>query len=504
MQFNKSLGLALASAMGVSTPVFADMTPADVWAALKNNAETNGAELTAQESTTGDGLTLTDITLTQSLTDNNGKTHMSLSGLSFVDKGDGSVAVVCPADEKAVIETELPDASKNGKVSMTLDCSKLDIRVSGTPENFKSTYSGPEVTISLDDVNTPPSDAKLDMFMLTMTGIEGETSTVTGSDYQIAQKLTAETASYKMALDDTKLNQKMVAEFKGEGLTYDGDFTMGGGTDTSNMLASLAKMATTAKMAMGKADWTVEMTEGGAQKFAGSAKTGAINSDIALKDGVIDIKAEADGLSLGSSAGLPFAIDTDIEKLAWNYTMPLLKSDTPQNFKFGFELDKAKLPDILWTMFDPQGKLSHDPLTLATQIDGTSLLSVDLVDPEALTAAQTSNTAIGQFKTLNIDKLFLSALGAEFDGSGNLSFNYNGTDANAAPVPDGKIQLMLKGGESLLDKLIESGLVPQEQAAGVRMMIGLFTKPGTDADTLTSQFEFTADGQILANGQRIK
>ena len=46
--------------------------------------------------------------------------------------------------------------------------------------------------------------------------------------------------------------------------------------------------------------------------------------------------------------------------------------------------------------------------------------------------------------------------------------------------------------------------VPEEQAAGARMMMGLFAVPGDGEDTLTSTIEVKGDGQILANGQRIK
>ena len=72
------------------------------------------------------------------------------------------------------------------------------------------------------------------------------------------------------------------------------------------------------------------------------------------------------------------------------------------------------------------------------------------------------------------------------------------------PKPVGAVDLSLSGGNGLLDKLIAMGLFPQEQAMGVRMMMGLFAVPGDAPDTLNSKIEFTQDGQILANGQRIK
>ena len=59
-------------------------------------------------------------------------------------------------------------------------------------------------------------------------------------------------------------------------------------------------------------------------------------------------------------------------------------------------------------------------------------------------------------------------------------------------------------GNGLIDKVTKMGLVPQDQAMGARMMLGMFAKPGEGTDTMTSKIEFNADGSIMANGQRIQ
>jgi hypothetical protein len=55
-----------------------------------------------------------------------------------------------------------------------------------------------------------------------------------------------------------------------------------------------------------------------------------------------------------------------------------------------------------------------------------------------------------------------------------------------------------------LDKLVLMGLLPEEQAMGARMMMGLFAVPGGAEDTLTSKIEINDEGHVLANGQRIQ
>jgi hypothetical protein len=49
------------------------------------------------------------------------------------------------------------------------------------------------------------------------------------------------------------------------------------------------------------------------------------------------------------------------------------------------------------------------------------------------------------------------------------------------------------------------GLLPEDQAMGARMMMGMFARPGDGEDTLVSKIEVDgASGSISANGQRLK
>ena len=54
-----------------------------------------------------------------------------------------------------------------------------------------------------------------------------------------------------------------------------------------------------------------------------------------------------------------------------------------------------------------------------------------------------------------------------------------------------------------MDRLVQMGLLPAEQAGMARMMMGMFTQPVGD-DMLSSRIEINEAGHILANGQRIQ
>ena len=73
------------------------------------------------------------------------------------------------------------------------------------------------------------------------------------------------------------------------------------------------------------------------------------------------------------------------------------------------------------------------------------------------------------------------------------------TDARIT-TPEG-----FNGVNGLLDTLGGMGVIPADQVTGVRMMLGLFTKPGAEGeDKLTTDLEFKEGGTVFANGQQVR
>ncbi|MFD2438949.1 hypothetical protein ACFSS8_00315 [Paracoccus kondratievae] len=70
-------------------------------------------------------------------------------------------------------------------------------------------------------------------------------------------------------------------------------------------------------------------------------------------------------------------------------------------------------------------------------------------------------------------------------------------------TPVGELNASYEGVNGLIDKLSTIGLIPEDQAMSVRMMMAMFAKPVGD-DKLETKLEFKEDGSIFANGQQIK
>ena len=71
------------------------------------------------------------------------------------------------------------------------------------------------------------------------------------------------------------------------------------------------------------------------------------------------------------------------------------------------------------------------------------------------------------------------------------------------PLPTGKMDLKLTGGNTLLDKLVAMGLLPKDQAMGFKMMVSMFANAAADKDEMTSTLEFKDKG-FYANGQKLQ
>ena len=136
---------------------------------------------------------------------------------------------------------------------------------------------------------------------------------------------------------------------------------------------------------------------------------------------------------------------------------------------------------------------------------GKAKLLFDLLDPAQMEAVDRGEAMPGELNAVTLNALTVRAAGAELTGEGAFTFDNSDLETfDGMPAPEGSVDLALSGGNGLLDKLVNMGLLPEEQAMGARMMMGLFAVPGAGEDSLTSKIEVKSDGQILANGQRLK
>ncbi|WP_299966581.1 DUF2125 domain-containing protein [uncultured Roseobacter sp.] len=498
-----TLGVALAMAPAAQ----ADITAQDVWRDWQAYFVGLGQTLEATEVDEGDALVLTDLTFSSTNPGNDGETVIRLGQITFQETDDGSVDILVPEVMSATIETLLPEAEP---VVMRFDLRLQDMaaNVTGVPTEMVTTYSAREITAELADPTIEGDAEPMDIDgLFTLTDLSGTTETTVGGTRSYVQDLDAGAMLYNLEIDDPD---------------SDGRMSIAG---TLNTLASDSR--STVPLAVVGAEGMADLLDAGmnvdgsftyqdgSTAFSlvdGNDGTQQMSAQTSTEGGTLGVSMAEDGLTYdiagqGLAAVLslpdfPVPITLDMEEARFNLTMPVRQSETAEEVALGLTLDAFTLSDALWALFDPQGTLPRDPGTIALDLTGTARLLLDILDPTAAEAMAVPGATVAEIETLDINTLEIALAGAALTGTG--AFTFDNSDPTAPARPSGAADLMLKGGNALLDGLVAIGLLPEDNAIGARMMMGMLAVPGDAPDTLNSRIEVTEEGHIIANGQRIR
>lgn len=501
--------VALGVALGGSA-AFADVTAEQVWADWRGYMSDAGYTVDATESRSGDTLTVSGLTMTMQIPEDDAAVTMTMGDMDFIDNGDGTVSIAIPPELPISISVGGPD-SEEADIGLTYASQALEITVSGDPSDLTYDYSAQMLRISLAELVVEGEAVDLAEFgtaSLELADLSGATRMQVSDDLRRSeQKVTTGAVAYLMDFSDPEGGDgRFVMRGGADGLDFGGVFSLPPDMDTSEMARMLENgfaFDGTFSFTNGSSEFNFKEDDEVVQGSSRS-ETGALR--VAMDRSGLAYSGNAEGVDMRmAGADIPFPIELAVRESGFNIRMPLMASDAQQPFELGLTLADFTMSDMIWGVFDPAGQLPRDPATVAIDLAGTVKLFFDLLDPEQMEALETGETVPGELDALDINSLTVRAAGAELTGSGAFTFdNTDLTTFDGMPAPTGKANLMLKGGNALLDKLVAMGLLPEDEAMGVRMMMGLFAVPGEGDDTLTSTIEVQGNGQILANGQRIK
>jgi hypothetical protein len=488
---------------------YADVTAEQVWADWRDYMMDAGYTLDATENRSGDTLTISGISMTFEVPEEDMTIDMSMGDMSFVDNGDGTVSITVAPSLPIDIAVDAEDG-EDVEIGLDYATEGLSIDVSGDPENMTYAYSAASIALTLVSLNIEGEDVPMDEFgqaEFRMADVEGSTEMSVGNLRSSVQKITSGAVSYVMDFNEPDDGGgRFVLRGEAEGMQFDGTASLPNDMDPEQMAAALK-----AGFAF---DGSFSFTNG-SSNFNFKDEEETVQGTSSSASGQLGLKMDESGLSYSgegtditmsmAGADIPFPLELAMQQAGFNLTMPVTAGEGEQPFALGLTLGDFTMSDLIWGIFDPSGQLPRDPATIAFDTSGTVSLLVDLLDPEEMERVEDGETMPGEINSLDLNSLTISAAGAELTGDGSFTFdNSDLTTFEGMPAPTGAVNLMLVGGNALLDKLVAMQLVPEEQAAGARMMMGLFAVPGDGEDTLTSTIEVKGDGQILANGQRIK
>ncbi|MEI6098766.1 MAG: DUF2125 domain-containing protein [Alphaproteobacteria bacterium] len=441
----------------------------DVAAKYLSEAGESGQNLSAAFASS-----ILDVTLLDAVAAGETQIKLSLNNL------DGKMELTgLPAEAKADPNADLEAALAAG---MTFDASlaygigALDVSgmQDGKPMKMAGTLGGGSTTVALD-AGKFHSEAINKALSLNVSG----TDQAAGGDFTFNGAM----ADFATSLD-----------IKGQGWSKSDDINVA--LKAGLIMAGTGALGSTnVDYAGGPADGPVKL----------KGALAGMQTSFALSAGQVttDLDAKAITMTL-ASPDIPLPeLTLDLGQLAFAVVLPVAKSDTPAPFSFLTRIVDLKLPQGLWTMFDPTGSLPTDPASLIIDTKGTVTLTQDLMD-DAVALENGMEDSPGLLNSLDIPQILLRAAGAEVTAKGGFTFDNSDTQSlQGMPMPTGKIDIRATGVNTLVDKLVSMGLLAQDQVMQGRMMLSMFANTSTTADEITSTLEFKDKG-FFANGQQLQ
>lgn len=490
----KTLGASAAlSALLSSGAVWADVTADQVWGNWSGYLETFGYTVViGSEQRAGDTLVLTDLVL--SMTRPEGTVDINISELRLKETGDGKVSVTMSNDIPLWGHSQV-EPGNEVTVTMMLRQQGLETLVSGSETDMAYDTSAPSISVELEAAESAGTTAPVKM-LLTMTDMAGAYSITTDAGQQANSELTVA----KVSLAASGADPSTDATFSINGSMQDfgilTELFLPAGIDMTDMAAAVgAGFYVDGEVNYGAGDFSME--------FADASGPGTVTTS--GSGGMFYASLSADGLEYGIEGGsssvsmqvpdLPIPVDFTLQGTSFLMSMPISKRDESQTFALKLGLAGLSVSEQIWAMGDPMAQLPHTPIDLLVDITGSARLLVNLFD-----AAEVESVPLpGEVNSVDINAMHLAALGADLSGTGAFTFD----NSMGMPIPKGAVDMRLVGAYALMDKLSAMGLLPSDQVAGFRAMLGLFSVPAGD-DELTSKIEIREDGGVYANGQRLQ
>ena len=497
--FPKMRGAVCAAAILSAGTAAADVTAAEVWADWQKDLAVYGSiELSVgAETMQGDTLKVSDIVL--KVDDENADITITMGDLKFVENGDGTVNIQMAASYPVDIAV-----NDDATIKMTVTQSGLTLRVSGSPEEMVYNVSADQYGIAVSEIIADGEKVDANFRMIS--------NDVSGSYTSKADELRTVDFDFAAASVDV-LFDVVSPDTSGEYATFSGKIA--GLSSEGSSSIPIGEAANDPEMlfkngfgfdiryAYQSGSYLFDVNADSEQIY-GTARTGAGSLNATMNETKISYDTSVTDMNVAIEGdSIPFPIEVSLAEYGIGFDMPLAKTDEPADFGLRLNLTDLAVNDMIWMLADPAGALPHDPATLLIDLSGKAKLFFDLLDP-AQTAAIDMMDVPGELNAVTLNNLSLKLGGAELTGLGDFTFDNTDLETfDGMPRPAGEVTMNIKGGNALIDSLVQMGLIPEDQAMMGRMMMGMFARSVGD-DELSSKIEVNDQGHVIANGQRIQ
>jgi hypothetical protein len=475
------------------------LTADQVWQSWKDAGATIGLTVSAAtENNAGGVLTLNGVTIAPE-----GMSGLTISDMVLTEQSDGSVTIAPGADIGVTMSGETEGSVKLAHDGLSLTAREdagglvYDYGAAKLDVVYDATYPG----MSFDGSEAPKVTQS---GTVGFTDLAGSYSDTPGTNRAFGFDIKAGMLAYNTLSDDPGMEMKQTSTSETANVEMSFDLVL----PTTMSLAGMASPA----------DFGTALNEGLSVSFTskqgdtsgtmnqespfmpmaltinagGGEGTGVLNKD------TFSIKSTGSGLNIeGTSAMMPVPIKVTAGPVEFGMTSPVIANEAAGDFGLVMKLSEFSLNEEAWAMFDPGGALKRDAADIAIDISGKAKIDI----PAMIAADEAGGPPVMPApESLNISELGLKIAGAALAGTGAFTFD----NSAGVPMPLGEANVTVTGANALIDGLIATGLMAEEDAMGARMMMGAFMSPGAGPDELTSKIEAKAGFEIYVNGQRVQ
>ena len=498
----------------IAVPAAARISANDVWNGFTAYYSAIGLTVDATKTRAGNRLTISNLKLSASLPFELGSFILTTTGLDLLENTDGTVDIIVPESLPLAVAITLPD-DVFVTTTMSYRITDYQAHVAGDPDEFTITsrleqaemiigglsITGPKAkdldfngnaTISARDIISETRFSTGDLLVVTQDSRMGALAingSFTGKDTRqgdtqttMSSTMSDVQSSIKISVPPAGIDLMNLPAHLHDGMSF--------------QYASKVRQQTSSQ----------QVTVNGNLVSDQSTTVGNSSSTVGLSKDGARMEMQADDYAIDyTMPELPFPVRMSASNIIGNFAGPLLKSDEDQKFTYMFDLNNLTIAADLWNQFDPDAVLPHDAGRFLVDLSGKVRLFEDLLDINAMRNVIENGTKVAELASLTLNGMDISGAGAQLTGTGAFTFdNSDMATFQGLPAPSGTASFQMSGLNALMDNLIKMGLLENDAAFGMRMGLGLFTMAGDGDDTLVSNIEVKPDGQILANGKRIK
>ena len=487
---------APAFAILMSGTAHAALTADQVWQSWKDAGALVGLTVSAEtEDNSGGVLTLNGVSIAPE-----GQAGLTISDMVLTEQSDGSVMIAPGADIGVTMAGDTEGSVKlthdgltmtareaDGGVAYDYAATKLDVV-------YDATYPG----MSFDGSEAPKVNTSGDVSFANLAGTYSDTP---GTNRTFGLDIKADSVAYTTSNDDPGMEMKQTSTSETQGVELSLDLALPA-TIALTAIASAADFTTALNEGLSLSVASKQGESNGTMKQENAfmpmdlvMKAGGGEGTMLFNKDTFSIKSTVAGLDVSTGAGmLPVPVHVTSGPMEFDMTTPVIATETAGDYAFLLKVSDFSLNEEAWAMFDPQAALPRDAAQIAIDISGKTKLDL----PGLITAEESGvQPPIPAPENLNITELGLKVAGAALAGTGAFTFD----NSMGMPMPLGEANVTVTGANALIDGLIKTGLMSEDDAMGARMMMGMFMVPGASADELTSKIEAKEGFQILVNGQ---